>query len=309
MDKIIKIIIYAGFSAFSLCGFSACSEKGELSRGTMPVVDADFAYSMVEKCSAIAPRGNGSAGTQRCIDFLSSELHKLSLPVIVDKWRDTTPEDSVEFTNVMTEIPGSSSDFILIGSHYDTKKLFSVPDFAGANDGGSSTGLLLAMIKSIVEHKRKTPLTLKFIFFDGEECFFKYSGTDGLFGSRHLAEKWKSDGTIAKCRAVIILDMIGDKDLNIAIPSGADSYLTETLIKIAKKQNHSEFFSKYDGDIIDDHTPFQREGIPTIDIIDFEFGKGNRYWHTKADTMDKISRDSLKITGDAALELLWNISR
>jgi glutaminyl-peptide cyclotransferase len=299
-------LITAGFALFSLITVS-CSQKGELSKVEMPKIDANFAYSMVEKCSAIAPRGNGSAGTQKCIDLISCELRKLSLPVSVDKWTDLTPEDSVEFANIMTEVPGSSSDFILIGSHYDTKKLISVPDFKGANDGGSSTGLLIAMIKSIVEHKKKTPLTLKFIFFDGEECFFNYTEKDGLFGSRHLAEKWKADGTIKKCRAVIVLDMIGDKNLNITIPSGADSYLTETLLKITEKQKSAEYFSKYSGDIIDDHTPFQKQNIPTIDIIDFEFGKGNRYWHTRADTMDKISKDSLKITGDAALELLWNI--
>ncbi len=301
--------IYPIFAIFAILivSITACSKKRTLSTAPMPQIDAKYAYQMVEKCVAIAPRGNGTEGTQKCVDFISSEIRKLSLPVTVDKWTDITPEGHIEFVNVITEIIGESSDFVLIGSHYDTKKLISVPDFAGANDGGSSNGVLLAMIKAITESKERPPLTLKFVFFDGEECFFNYTETDGLFGSRHLAEKWSADGTLKKCKAVIILDMIGDKDLNVTIPSGADSYLTETLLEITKKQGTSQFFGKHSGDIIDDHTPFQKLEIPTIDIIDFEFGKANRYWHTSADTMDKISIKSLEIVGNAAIELLWNV--
>ena len=310
--KIFKYLLLSAVLADLVINAGGCTEretKRTLSKRPVPKIDADFAYSMVEKCTAIAPRGNGTAGTVKCVNMISGELRKLSLPVTVDKWKDTTPEGNIEFTNIMTTIPGKSSDFVLIGSHYDTKKLASVPDFAGANDGGSSTGVLLGMIKAIAEHKQKPPLTLKFLFFDGEECFIEYSDTDGLYGSRHLADKWKQGGTLKKCRAVVLLDMIGDKDLNITVPAGADEKLTKTLLDIAAKQGVSDFFGTFKSDIIDDHTPFQKEGIPTIDLIDFEFGKSNRYWHTKADTMDKISKKSLETVGNAAIELLWNIDR
>ena len=299
-------ILYA-LSAIIITLLSACSDSDTLSTAPAPKIDANFAYKMVEKCSSIAPRGNGSEGTSKCINFLSEEITRLSLPVTIDKWSETTPDGTVEFANIMTEIKGQSSDFILIGSHYDTKKLISVPDFAGANDGGSSTGVLLAIIKAVTEQNEIPPLTLKFVFFDGEECFLNYTENDGLYGSRHLASKWDADGTLKRCKAVIILDMIGDKDLNITIPSGADKKLTSTLLRIAEKQKASHFFSKYKNDVIDDHTPFQKRNIPTIDIIDFEFGKNNRYWHTSADTIDKISPASLETVGNTTLELLWNI--
>ena len=308
-DNLLK---YKHYTLYTVCTifitiFAACSDKKALSTTPIPKIDATFAYNMVEKCSSIAPRGNGSAGTEKCIKFLTDEINKFSLPVTVDKWREITPNGEIEFANIMTEIKGQSNDFILIASHYDTKKLISVPDFAGANDGGSSNGVLLAIMKAITEQKERPPLTLKFVFFDGEECFLNYTDNDGLFGSRHLAEKWDADGTLKKCKAVIVLDMIGDKDLNITIPSGADKKLTSTLIKIAKKQKKSQFFSRHKSDVIDDHTPFQKRDIPTIDIIDFEFGKNNRYWHTSADTIDKISPTSLETVGNATLELLWNI--
>jgi glutaminyl-peptide cyclotransferase len=241
------------------------------------------------------------------LSLFPARFAESSLPVELIKWKEPTSEGNIEFCNVMTEIPGKSTDFILIGSHFDAKKLMSVPDFEGANDSASSTGLLLAVIKAIKEHSEKTPLTLKFAFFDGEECFISYTETDGLFGSRYLCEKMKSEDILKKCKAVIILDMIGDKDLNITIPTGADPELVRTFKKIAEKQKKSQFISDYGNDIVDDHTPFQREGIPTLDIIDFEFGEGNMYWHTKADSMDKISRESLETVGNLTLELLWNV--
>ncbi len=291
----------------SLLILTSCSENNRLSNAHIPTVDAEFAYSLVERCAEIIPRHSGTEGARRCVDFIFSEIRKLPLPVTLDKWTEMTPEGKIEFCNIITEIPGNSSDFILIGSHYDAKKLMTVPDFSGANDSASSTGLLLAMLRVLKKHDKKTPLSLKFVFFDGEECFIEYNDTDGLYGSRHLCDKWLKDGTLGKCKAVIILDMVGDKELNVTIPSGADKRLREKLLKITEKHGTRKFFEDYGNDIIDDHTPFQKQGIPTLDIIDFQFGDGNRYWHTKADTMDKISAESLKITGNAALELLWNV--
>jgi glutaminyl-peptide cyclotransferase len=298
----------AGILVLTIFLFSSCDNSDELSTEPIPKIDAKYAFSLVKELSAIKPRYSGSGeGTRKAVELISREIRNSSLSVELDKWQEPTSEGIIEFWNVMTEIPGKSSDFILIGSHYDTKKMLSIPDFEGANDSASSTGLLLAMIKAIKNHPARTPLTLKFAFFDGEECFISYTETDGLFGSRHLAEKWKRDGSLKKCKAVIILDMVGDKDLNITIPSGADPEIVKKLKQIAEKQNKIQYLSEYGNDIIDDHTPFQREGIPTLDIIDFEFGEGNMYWHTKADSMDKISKESLETVGDLTLELLWNV--
>ena len=303
MLKIKNIVLLSTVIQFLV----SCTDNDAVITGKAPRVDAQMAFSLVEKCSAFVPRNSGSDGAAECVKFLTDEIEQMSLPVELDKWRDRTPEGMVEFCNVISEIPGKSSNFIIIGSHYDTKKLATVPTFAGANDSGSSSGLLLAMMRAIKQHSSRPPLSLKFVFFDGEECLINYTENDGLYGSRHLCKKWKDEGKLAQCRGVIVLDMVGDRDLDITIPSGADNGFRIKLLKIASIQGKKQFFSIYSGDIIDDHTPFQREKIPTIDIIDFNFGECNRYWHTKADSMDKISPESLETVGNAALELLWNI--
>ena len=303
IKKIKQILLFSAVILF----LSSCVDNDSVVTGEAPKVDAQLAFSLVEKCSAVIPRNSGSGGATECVNFLTNEIEKMSLPVELDKWEGRTPDGVIEFCNVISEIPGKSSDFIIVGSHYDTKKLATVPDFAGANDSGSSSGLLLAMMRSIKQHASRPPLSLKFVFFDGEECLISYTENDGLYGSRHLCKKWKEEGKLAQCRGVIVLDMVGDRDLGITIPSGADKGFRTKLLKIASIQDKKQFFSIYSRDIIDDHTPFQREKIPTIDIIDFNFGECNRYWHTKADSMDKISPESLATVGNATLELLWNI--
>ncbi|MCK5844013.1 MAG: Zn-dependent exopeptidase M28 [Victivallales bacterium] len=256
---------------------------------------------------AIGPRPSGSDGALKTAVWIKSEIKKIPYPVEIREFRGKTPEGTTVFRNVVAGIPGRSGRFVLIGCHYDTKRLAATPDFQGANDGASGVGLVLAMMRAAKDFGKKPPLSLKFVFFDGEECFVEYSKNDGLYGSRRLAEEWKKDGSLKKCAAVIILDMVGDKDLNITIPSGADPVLRRKLLKIAAKLHCAANFAEHTSDILDDHTPFQNEGIPTLDIIDFEFGPSNLYWHTKADTLDKISPKSLKIVGDAALRLVWSI--
>ena len=191
--------------------------------------------------------------------------------------------------------------------HYDGKRLASVPNFEGANDGASGVGLQLAIMAAIKKYKTKPPATIKFVFFDGEECIMTYSDTDGLYGSRHLAKKMNKSGDLKKCLAVVILDMVGDIDLSISIPAGTDKILGKQLEKIAATQGHADKFLWYEQDMMDDHTPFQKLGIPSIDIIDFEFGPNNRYWHTEADNVANTSSKSLEIVGNATLQLLWDI--
>jgi Zn-dependent M28 family amino/carboxypeptidase len=273
-----------------------------------PKIDSVQAFALLKECAAIGPRHSGSAGAIANVELISRYLRKFSVSFELDKWKENTPEGLIEFCNVIADIPGKNKDkFILIGCHYDTKLLTSVHDFEGANDGASGVGLLLAMIDAIKKTHQSPPVNLKFVFFDGEECIIEYSDNDGLYGSRHLATKMNNNEELKKCLAIVILDMIGDKDLNITIPSGTDKHLAEKLLKIATEQNSADKFHWHNTDIIDDHTPFQKLGIPAIDIIDFEFGPGNRYWHTQADTVDKTSKKSLQIVGDATLRLIWEI--
>lgn len=273
-----------------------------------PKVDAKLAYDLAVRNVAIGPRSSGSVGALRSAKWIKEEIDNLGYQGEIREFRARTPEGMVTFRNVLAEMSGKNDRFVLIGCHYDTKKLVATPNFEGANDGASGVGLLLAMMRAIREYDSPPPLSLKFAFFDGEECFSSYSDTDGLYGSRHLAEAWKKEGTLDKCAAVIILDMVGDKDLTITIPAGANKTLRNKILKIALNQNNSAHFAKYESDMLDDHTPFQTKGVPTIDLIDFEFGPSNFYWHTQADSIDKICPESLGVVGDAALTLIWSIS-
>lgn len=285
---------------------SSC-QPPQKNAGLAPKIDSLKAFAWLQKGAGIKFRYSGSAGASRSVEFIADCIKKMDLQVKLDKWQEATPAGKIEFCNVSADIPGENDKFILIGCHYDTKKLASIPNFEGANDGASGVALLLAMIQAIKKHPSLPPASLQFVFFDGEECFIQYSDNDGLFGSRRLADKMKQNSQIQNCLAVVIVDMVGDKDLNITLPAGSHTKLADQLIKIAEKQKTSAHFSRHPRDIIDDHTPFQKMEIPVIDIIDFNYGKGNRYWHTSADTVDKTSPKSLEITGNAVLQLLWDI--
>ena len=302
-----KIYLLAFIATLSL--LCSCSRReADYVAENAPKVDAEFAYELAVKNVAIGPRSSGTLGALKSAKWIKEEIDNLGYQGEIREFRARTPEGMVTFRNVLASLAGKSDRFILIGCHYDTKKLAATPNFEGANDGASGVGLLLAMMRAIKEYETLPPLSLKFAFFDGEECFSSYSDTDGLFGSRHLVKEWKKDGSLKKCAAVIILDMVGDKDLTITIPSGANEALRKKILKIALNQKTSAYFAKNDTDSMDDHTPFQNEGIPTIDLIDFEFGPSNFYWHTEADSIDKICPESLGVVGDAALTLIWSIS-
>lgn len=297
------------YCSWSMVLFTACSPSAKMTKSAAPKINPEQAFLIVKECTALGPRSSGSPGATANVQLICRYLQQSGVTFTLDKWQEKTPAGTVEFCNVQVEISGNSKDkFILIGCHYDTKKMASVPNFAGANDGASGVAVVLAMIDAIAKSKAIPPVNLRFVFFDGEECFIDFTDNDGLYGSRHLAGQMAKNGEVKKCLAVIILDMVGDKDLNITIPSGSDKKLTAKLLAITKDQNAGSKFSRYYQDIIDDHTPFQKLGIPAIDIIDFEFGPGNRYWHTKADTVDKIRPESLQTVGDVALQFIWEIS-
>jgi len=299
-------LIPSSFLCFMLL-MCSCNPPSAKQLQPAPKIDADEAFQLLKTGAAIVPRHSGSPGAAKTVKFISEYIEKLHVSVKLDKWNAVTPAGKIIFCNVIADIIGKRDGYIIVACHYDAKKLSSVPNFAAANDGASGVAVLLAMIKAIKNYPTQAPVSFKFVFFDGEECFFDYNAGDGLFGSRYLAKKLKANGKLKDCHAVIVLDMIGDKNLNITIPADSDPKLAKLLFKVASVQQSKGCFSKYNMDIIDDHTPFQRLGVPAIDIIDFNFGKGNRYWHTAGDTVDKTSRESLKVVGNVALQLIWNI--
>jgi len=209
--------------------------------------------------------------------------------------------------NIIAKFPGKSGKAVVVAGHYDTKHIPMV-HFLGANDAGSSTGFLLefARVVSTLQH----PDDIYLVFFDGEEAVATWSDVDSLYGSRHLASVWAADKMLPRIRALINVDMIGDKDLDISNDSTSSQSLRDQVWRIAAKLGDAKYFRKEEGGVEDDHKPFVDAGVNAIDIIDLDYGPrtaeapNGAYWHTAADTMDKLSAHSFQVVGDVVLDLV-----
>lgn len=208
--------------------------------------------------------------------------------------------------NIIAERAGASEDVIIFASHYDTK-LFTDFPFVGANDGGSSTGALLELARVLAARQERPSYTLWFVFFDGEEAFVSWSQTDSKYGSRFMVQQLERRGELSRIRALILLDMIGDKDLDIVRDAYSTRWLQDILWETARQLGYERYFTDRETFVDDDHVPFLQKGVPAVDLIDFNYGLWNRYWHTAEDTLDKVSPRSLKIVGDVVLRALPRI--
>lgn len=293
---------------FSLCACGGGEERGNLMMKEPPRIDAVLAFSFASKNASIVPRHSGSPGAEQSADWIAAEAGKLKrFRTERMEFEDLTPSGKMRFCNLIATLPGKSSECIVVAAHYDTKK-FQLFSFEGANDGASGVGALLAMMTALDRAEGLPPFTLRFVFFDGEECQLNYGEHDGLHGSRRLVSLWKENGTLGQCRAMILLDMIGDRDLNVTIPENSDALLARLILEEAGKLGYGKHFYRSALSILDDHVPFLEQGVPSINLIDFEYGPGNRYWHSAADTLDKISGASMKSVADTALALIWRLA-
>jgi Zn-dependent M28 family amino/carboxypeptidase len=264
--------------------------------------DGDKAFDHVRAMVEIGPRPSGSPGIIKTQEYLLNELALPGVEVREQQFVASTPLGSVDMKNILAVIPGTTRDIIIMGAHYDTK-LFKDFEFVGANDSGSGTAVLLELARCF--STRENEPTIWLAFFDGEEALVKWSSTDGLYGSRHMAGRLFRTGDLAKVKAMILLDMVGDRDLSIEWETNSTSWLRKIVWSSAGKFRYGEYFTSKARRITDDHVPFLSYGIPSIDIIDFHYGpksRTNEYWHTPEDTLDKVSPTSLKIIGDVVIE-------
>jgi Zn-dependent M28 family amino/carboxypeptidase len=202
--------------------------------------------------------------------------------------------------NVMGKARGATENILLLLSHYDTKQLPDVPDFSGANDGGSSTGVLLELARILCSSSRKNQLTPWIVFTDGEEAFVEWSDTDGTYGSRQLAAQMALSGELKRVKAVILADLVGDKELRFKREENSTDWLVDLVWKVGRDLGYGEHFLDETTNIEDDHVPFLKRGVPAVDIIDLD----SPWWHTGGDTLDKISARSLGVTGHVILETI-----
>lgn len=279
--------------------------------------DGDRAFSHVRKQVEFGPRPGGSAELEKTRAYIIDQLRSFGLTVTTDEFQATTPEGSKKMANVVAELPGASSDIIVIGSHYDSKP-FKEFKFVGAVDGASSTGAVMEIARVLAMKKTGLKLTYRFVFFDGEEAFCldwdqchnpnpvdpAKPLPDNTYGSRHYVAQLIEKNEKARVKAMVLLDMIGYKELRLGRADLSTTWLQDVVWQTAKQLNYDQFVSATEGVGDDDHSPFLKAGIDALDII--QLGS-YPYWHTKEDTLDKVSAKSLKIVGDTVIASLPKI--
>lgn len=271
--------------------------------------DGQRAYDFTAKLVSFGPRPPASEAIRRTQDYILSELQSFGCSVDGDDFHASTPIGDLSMKNIVVKVPGTGQGIILLLTHYDTLRL---DNFVGADDGGSSTGLMMEMARQLCGNKPKQPNSVWIAFLDGEEAqvvangVAQWSNEDSVYGSRELAARLAVSGDLKRIRAVILADMIGQKHLEIPREPGSDStkWLTDLVWNTASRFGYSNVFVSREYDINgDDHEPFLKRGIPALDIIDWDgYNPPNpAYWHTTQDTMDKISPRSLAIVGHVIL--------
>jgi glutaminyl-peptide cyclotransferase len=293
---------------------ATASPSPQTATASNPAFDGERAFEHVRKQVEIGPRPAGSAELARARDYITNELKSYGLNVTTDEFTATTPMGKKKMVNIIAEIPGESSDVILLSSHYDTKPITKFR-FVGANDGGSSTGTLLEIARVLAANQQKPRFTYRLVFFDGEEAFcfdwdecYNPDGPDNTYGSRHYVAELQKRDELKRVRAVILLDMMGYKELRLGRDVEMSApWLIEIVWKTARDLGHSaQFVNDVEGVGGDDHEPFMRAGIETLDIIQLNTYP---YWHTAEDTLDKISPQSMKTVGDVVLASLPRIEQ
>ena len=252
------------------------------------------AFAHVQHLVELGPRPDGSEALEKSRVYIVDQLKSFGWSTTRSEFSAPTPRGMMTFVNLVARFGSDNGPAqFLLGSHYDTKT-FDTIRFVGANDGGSSTGLLIEMAR-VLALNPVLAAKVELVFFDGEEAFENFTATDGLYGSRHFASQLR--GSAKNFRGGILFDMIGDKSLQVTLSPDSPKDLARNIFAAADALGQRTHFTYFGGNITDDHTPLNEIGIPVIDLIDFDFPP----WHTAEDTLDKISAESMEIVGRVAL--------
>ena len=268
----------------------------------VPAFDSGRAWEHLRQLAAIGPRPAGSPAIEQSRKYIKDQLAASGIAPAEQAWDDQTPLGKVHMVNLVATVPGARKDRLMIAGHYDTK-LFRQFRFVGANDGGSSAAFLIELAR--VLKARRNPLTIEILFLDGEEAVVDWQGNDHTYGSRHYVEAAKRDGSLATLKALILVDMIGDRDLTIRRDTNSTPWLTDLIWGAARQKQLDAYFLQESTRIEDDHLPFLQAGVPSVDIIDLEYEP----WHTAKDTLDAVSARSLQVVGDVLLAALPHIEK
>ena len=272
-------------------------------------IDAKRAFQYTREVTAFGERYMGNENHKKLERYILDHLK--GDQVEDDAFTADTVEGKFPVRNILVKFPGTKDGIIVIMGHYDTNYPLRNTGYVGANDGGSSTAILLEYANQLrgelrdkLRDKKRDGYSVWLVWTDGEEAVKTWSDTDSVYGSRHLAEKWEKDGTLKKIKALMVMDMIGDADLDIDRNTKGAPWLLDLIYTAAERLGYQSHFYVREGPIEDDHIPFFKRGVPTADVIDLDYGYNNVFHHTPQDTMDKLSPKSLEIVGDTTLETI-----
>ena len=291
-QPIARLLLLAVCMSLPACKTESSSELGKQ------------AYALTGEIVAFGPRTSGSAEIQKVRDWIEKKILSYGLTMQKRPFVARTPKGIANMVNLSYVIPGiKHEEHIVLLAHYDSK-IFMDKKFVGANDAASSVALLLALTPQI--QKMDLPFDVQIVFVDGEEAFVEWKYNDSLYGSRQMAQDIRG----VKVKSIIVVDMIGDKDLTFIRSRGSDAKLVAALESSLKEMDQSNKLDSEWSYVMDDHTPFVEMGIPTLHLMDFTYGgksSPGTFWHTEKDDMDHISAESLATTGEVILRILKKI--
>ena len=277
----------------------------------LPPFDADRAWQSLLDQVALGPRPAGSEANVKTRDLIARGLKAAGLEPQREAFVATeAPGGPIAMENVYADFEaaldqdGLPAPRIILAAHFDTKRM-PFP-FLGANDGASEVAVLLELARLIASGPARD-VSYRFLFLDGEEAVREdWEDPDNRYGSRyHVAEMTKIKGALKRTRAFILLDLVGDKNLQLERDSNSRSDLLHIFIETSRELGMPDLFAKYPIPIKDDHESFAAWGIPSVDLIDLHYGEyGNEYWHTAQDTVENCSKESLEKVGRLVLAAL-----
>jgi glutaminyl-peptide cyclotransferase len=262
--------------------------------------DGKRAFAHVAKQVSFGPRPAGSPAIAETQDYILAELKSYGCAADIDAFSSDTPAGRLPMKNILVKIPGDRPGVILLGTHYDTKRL---ENFVGADDGGSSTGVMLELARSLCpQHGR---YSVWIAFFDGEEAVRpEWHDPDNCYGSRQMAARFANSGDLTKIKAFLLADIVGTRTPHFKRETYSTKALVDLVWGVAKKLGYGNIFVEDSSTVEDDHQSFLKRHVPSVDVIDLDNGPGGDvyYWHTPQDSLDKISPKTLAVVGHVFLE-------
>lgn len=299
--------------AVVVCPATAKSRKGISATAGIPqTFDGQRAFENLKRLVEFGPRPSGSNQLAQARQWMIAQLRQTGAEVEEDRFVADTPVGQLAMANVIAKFPGTKPGIVIVAGHYDTARIPNVA-FVGANDGGSSAALVMELARSVAGHK--FPFTLWLVFFDGEEAAQQWSDADSLYGSRHLVERLSDQGELARVKAMILVDMVGDAKLDINREGTSTGWLNDLVFGTARELGYARNFLDEPHAITDDHIPFLNAGVSAVDLIDSDYGPVSpsapfgSYWHTAQDTVGHCSAASLAIVGRVVLASLDALGR